>query len=374
MRIAVIGTISSSMVSFRGPLLKALVDAGHTAYAFAIDYDDQTEARVRQLGAEPLCFRMDRTGTNPLRDLQSTWTLMRLLRRHKIDLVLSYFVKPVIYGSIAAVIAGVERRYSLLPGLGYAFTDSHSGPTIHQRLLAGVLKRMLRFALARNERVFLYNADDIAEVGHLRLVDPKKIERVNGTGIDLDVYISVPAVTDPITFLMAARLIAQKGVREFAAAARMVKKRHPKARFVLLGGVDTNPGGLAESEVQSWVAEGVLQWPGQVPDVRPWLAQASVYVLPSYREGVPRSTQEAMAMARPVITTDSVGCRETVIHGCNGFLVPVRDAEVLAERMMQFIKQPQLIETMGRASRELAEEKFDVHKINAGLLQSMRLV
>lgn len=372
-RIAIIGTISSSMVSFRGPLIRALVDAGHEVYAFAIDYDEVTEARVLAFGAEPVRYHMDRTGTHPLRDLRTTWELMWLFRKHHIDLVFSYFIKPVVYGSIAAVIAGVPRRYALLPGLGYAFTDSGLEQTPRQRLLASLLTRMLRIALAWNERLFLYNLDDVAEVERLGLVDPEKVECVNGTGIDLTVYLPALPIGEPVTFLLAARLLTEKGIREYVAAALMVKQKYPQTCFELLGGIDTNPGALSEAEVMAWVQEGVLEWPGHVPDVRPWLERASVYVLPSYREGIPRSTQEAMAMARPIITTDAPGCRETVIDGFNGFLVPVRDVEALAEKMMRFIEHPQLIETMGQASRKLAEERFDVHKINTRLLQVMGL-
>lgn len=360
------------MVSFRGPLLSALVRAGHEVYAFAIDYDPATEARVRALGAIPVRYAMDRTGTNPLKDLVTAFRLSRSLRSYRIDLVLSYFIKPVIYGTLAATVAGVPRRYALLPGLGYAFTDV-GGTPFKRRALAGLLRVMLRTALAKVDRVFLYNPDDLAEIVRLRLVSPDKIIRLNGTGIDLNDFAVAPPVTDPVVFVLAARLLAEKGIREFAAAAREVKRRTQRARFVLLGGLDSNPGGLPESEVRAWVDDGTLEWPGHVADVRPWLKEASVYVLPSYREGVPRSTQEAMAMGRPVITTDAPGCRETVVDGQNGFLVPVRASEILADRMMHFIEEPHLIEAMGRASRELAEERFDVRAINERLLQSMGL-
>ncbi len=189
-----------------------------------------------------------------------------------------------------------------------------------------------------------------------------------GIGVDLDEWLPAPAVTTPVTFLLVARLLREKGIAEYADAAKLVKTLHPETRFILLGGLDPNPGGLSQSEVQAWVKEGLLEWPGHVV-VKPWLAQTSVFVLPSYREGVPRSTQEAMAMGRAVITTDVPGCRETVISGTNGYLVPVRDAATLAEAMMQFIKNPNLIESMGRESRRMAEERFDVHKINARLLE-----
>lgn len=155
----------------------------------------------------------------------------------------------------------------------------------------------------------------------------------------------------------------------FLLTAQRVKVRHPQTRFVLLGGLDPTPGGLTRTEVKAWVAEGLLEWPGHV-EIEPWLAQTRVYVLPTYyREGVLRSTQEALAMGRPVVTTDAPGCRETVVDGENGFLVPVRDVDALAARMIRFIEQPGLIESMGRRSRQLAEERFDVRRINAQILE-----
>ena len=176
----------------------------------------------------------------------------------------------------------------------------------------------------------------------------------------------------PVTFLLAARLLREKGIVEYAEAARLVKARHSEVRFVLLGGLDPNPGGLSQAEVQAWAAEGLLEWPGHVA-VKPWLTKTSVFVLPSYREGVPRSTQEAMAMGRPVITTDAPGCRETVDEGVNGFLVPVRDVPALADAMLRFVQNPSLIESMGRESRRLAEMHFDVRKINAQLLKILEV-
>jgi len=178
-------------------------------------------------------------------------------------------------------------------------------------------------------------------------------------------------VLEPITFTLAARLLREKGIVEFAQAAQRIKQHYPNTRFLLLGRLDTNPGALREHEVRQWAEAGILEWHGHVPDVRPYFAQTSVYVLPSYREGVPRSTQEAMAMARPVITTDAPGCRETVIDGVNGFLVPPRDVDALVRAMERFILQPELIITMGQASRKLAEERFDVHKINQRILAVM---
>ena len=230
---------------------------------------------------------------------------------------------------------------------------------------------MYRLSLKRADAVFLLNDDDIHYVVRQGLVQPAQVVKLNGIGVNLAEWVPADTVNQPITFLLAARLLREKGIVEYAEAARIVKSQYPETRFILLGGVDPNPGSLNAQKVSEWVKEGLLEWPGHVA-VQPWLAQTSVYVLPSYyREGVPRSTQEAMAMGRAVITTDAPGCRETVVEGLNGFLVPVRDAVALADAMMRFIKQPALIETMGKASRMLAEERFDVHKVNAIMLATM---
>jgi len=373
-RVAVIGTISSSMVSFRGSLLADLNTHGCEVFAFAIDYDTDTEAKIKQLGAQPVLYHLERTGTNPISDLSSTLQLIRLLKQYKIDTVFSYFIKPVIYASLAAKIAGVPNRFALLPGLGYAFTKTLEKPTtLKQRAVEIVVRQLLKSSLQENERVFLYNPDDIEEVVQSKLVEQQKVCRLNGTGIQLKDYPFVAPWNSPITFLLAARLLVEKGIREFAKAAAKIKTLYPNTRFILLGNLDTNPGSLTEEQIQSWIKDGIIEWPGHVPDIRPWLKKTSVYVLPSYREGVPRSTQEALAMGRAVITTNAPGCRETVKDGVNGYLVPVRNADALAVAMTQFIKQPTLITKMGWESRKLAEEKFDVCKINAKLLHEIGL-
>jgi glycosyltransferase involved in cell wall biosynthesis len=204
------------------------------------------------------------------------------------------------------------------------------------------------------------------------IVKPRQALLLGGIGVDLEEWQPAPPTLEPITFTLAARLIREKGIVEFAEAARRIKARYPNTRFLLLGGLDTNPGALTQQEVDAWYSRASWSGWGLCPMCVPISSQTSVYVLPSYyREGVPRSTQEAMAMARPVITTDAPGCRETVVHGVNGFLVPPRDVEALAAAMERFVVQPDLILTMGQASRKLAQERFDVRKINRLMLQAI---
>lgn len=370
-RLAIVSNQAFSLINFRGPLLRDLVAAGVEVHALAPDYDEKIRNQVESLGAIPVDYTLSRAGMNPLRDSVDLFRLWRVLRRIRPDAALGYFIKPVIYGTLAAWLAGVPRRFALIAGLGYAFTPSGDQESKRQKVLRFGVSKLYRIALGRVNIVFFQNNDDKQLFIELGLVRAEKTARVNGTGVDLCEWAPHPLVVTPPTFLLAARLLREKGIVEYAEAARKVKQLHPEARFILLGGLDPNPGALRQNEIEQWVHEGLLEWPGHV-DVKPWLTETSVYVLPSYyREGVPRSTQEAMAMGRPVITTDAPGCRETVEDGRNGFLVPVRDSEALAQAMLRFIEQPQLIETMGAESRRLAEERFDVHKINAKILKTL---
>lgn len=372
-RLAVISNQAFSLVNFRGPLIRALTDVGVQVYALAPDYDADTRAGVVALGAQPVDYSLSRAGMNPLYDGLDVLRLVRLLRRLQPDVTLSYFIKPVIYGTLASWLARVPRRYAMIEGLGFVFTDGGQRLPLRRRLLRAAVRGLYRAALARAQRVVFLNREDIDDFVRSGLVAEDKVCCLGGIGVDLTEWSPVPAVTMPLTFVLVARLLREKGIVEYVEAAARVRHQHPDVRFVLLGGLDPNPGGLSQAELDAWVRAGLVEWPGHVA-VRPWLAKASVFVLPSYyREGVPRSTQEAMAMARPVITTDAPGCRETVLEGENGFLVPIRDVDALVERMLAFAREPALIETMGRRSRALAEARFDVRRSNAELIRIMEL-
>lgn len=373
-RICIIGNQAFSLLNFRGPLMADMAAKGHEVLAFAPDYDEKTRGAVRASGTEPVDFSLSRTGMNPVKDVADMLRLAIVLGRLKPDITLGYAIKPVIYGTLAAWLAGVPRRFAMIEGLGYVFTPSEGPEPLKRRLLRSIVSMLYAAGLRHASQVFFLNKDDIDEFTKKGLVSPKRVFLLGGIGINLDEWTPSSAVTDPVTFLLAARLLREKGVEVYAKAARIIKQKHPNTRFILLGSLDSNPGALPREEIDAWVANEILEWPGHVPDVRLWMAKASVFVLPSYyREGVPRSIQEMMAMARPVITTDTPGCRETVVDGENGFLVPMRDVEALAAAMERFILNPSLIETMGKASRIIAEERFDVKKINRVILKEMGL-
>lgn len=360
--VALLTSIAYSLPNFRGTLIEALVARGHRVLAMAPDYDDRVRARVAALGAEPVDVSLARAGLSPARDAADMVRLARLFRADRPDALLAYFAKPVIYGTLAAALAGVPRRITMLEGLGYIFADDGAA-SAKRRAVRLVSETLYRPALALSDKTIFLNEEDRALFVGRGLVRGDKALNIGGVGVRLRDYTPTPGPTDPVSFILACRLVREKGVVEFVEAARLVKARAPHVRFVLLGGEDLNPNGLKAGEVQGWVDEGLIKWPGHVDDVRDWIGRASVFVLPSfYREGVPRSIQEAMAMGKPIVTTDQVGCRDTVVEGVNGYLVPQRQAAPLAEALMRFVERPDRIATMGAASRRMAEERYDVHR------------
>lgn len=369
-RIGIISSSAFTLINFRGPLIEAMCKRGMTVFAFAPDYDEGTLAAVRSLGATPQDISLSRAGMNPFRDLIDLVKLARQLRELKLDATFCYFIKPVIYGTLAATLAGIARRVAMIEGVGYVFTEGEQFG-LRRRVLRTLVTGLYKLALSQTHRVFMLNPDDRKMFIESGMVESEKVSLLKGIGVDLDQFIVEETSAEPVSFILIARLLKEKGIYDYVEAARVVRRQHPRARFVLLGSVDLNPGSISLEEVKTWVKDGLVEWPGHVSDVRPWIAQASVFVLPSYREGLPRSTQEVMAMGKPVITTDVPGCRETVEHGINGFKVPVRDPAALAEAMLTFIRSPHLVESMGRASRHKAEQTFDVHKINAEILEAI---
>jgi len=358
-----------SLVGFRGALIAEMVARGHRVTAIAPDPEPPRGFGL--LGAAYMPCRLERTGTRPDRDLRAVLSLTRQFRRLKPDVVLGYTMKPVSYGMLAARLASVPRRYALVTGLGYLFIRDGSA---RQWVVRRLALPLLRAGLASSTAVFVQNPDDRKDLireGVLRSEHPS--ERFWGSGVDLETFAPCPLPKGAPVFLLVARLLRDKGIHEFVAAARQVRRRAPGARFVLVGPHDPNPAGISERELQGWRDEGVVEVAGPTDDVRPYLAACTVYVLPSYREGTPRSVLEAMAVGRPVITTDAPGCRETVDDGVNGFLVPVKDAGAIAGAMLAYIASPELVAAHAQESLRLARERFDVRKVNDAMLHAMGL-
>ena len=358
--------VSPGILIFRKDLIRYLIKQGHEVYAFALDYTPETITSLETLGAVPVYYQLNKTGLNPLSDIRDTYRLYKTLKELSPDVVFSFFVKPSIYGSIAAGLAGVPRKIAMLEGLGYIHTLTQQGVTFKKRVLQRVHGLLCSVGYAFVNKVLFLNPNDPKDLSRVAFLNPSKLDVVGAIGLDLEAYpYSAPDLTKTIRFIFIARLLAEKGVFEFLSAARFVKKYYPDTEFVVLGGLDfDNPSSLSKDELDAVIEEGIVIYPGHVNNVNEWIADAHVFVLPSYREGLSRSAQEAMAIGRAVITTDAPGCRETVVGGVNGFVVPPWDAEALAEKMRYFIEYPDEIKRMGDESHRMALERFDVHKIN----------
>jgi glycosyltransferase involved in cell wall biosynthesis len=363
-RVAFITSQAFSLVNFRGPLIREMRQRGIEVFALAPDFDANTRAALERWGVHPISFPLSRAGMNPVADAYACFVLACRLRKIRPDAVVAYFIKPVIYGLIAAAVARVPRRFALIEGLGYAFASERENT-----MLTRVVSVLYRVSLRAAQRVFVLNDDDLQTLVSRAGLARNVAVKLDGIGVDLETFASVPLPSGPPVFLLVARMIREKGITDFVAAARLLRTTYPAVRFIMAGGLDANPTSIRHEEIEAWVAEGLIEWPGQVPDIRLWIGRASVFVLPSYyREGLPRSTQEAMAMGRAVITTDWIGCRETVQPEVNGFLVPVRNPEALAAAMRRCIEQPERVIEMGRMSRRIAVSRFDVHVVNRRIL------
>lgn len=374
MRIFILASLPSSLSNFRGALIESLLAAGHDVYTGApgLLEDSATCAWLRARGVRYNDVPLSRTGLSVTGDLRALMALRRMMREIGPDLVLAYTIKPVIWGMIAAWLARVPRRVALITGLGYAFVGEARGK---RAMIRWLVSKLYSIALRRTSLVFFQNPDDRDDFRRWGILPARtRAILVKGSGVDTTAFAEAPIPErPPLRFLLIARLLRDKGVQEYVNAARIIRMTHPEAECHLVGPIDTNPDAIRETEVRAWQDAGYMIWHGAQSDVRPSIVASHVYVLPSYREGTPRSVLEAMSMGRPIITTDAPGCRETVEDGVNGFLVPVRDAEALADAMRKFIEAPELISQMGAQSRRIAEEKYDVRKVNAKMMEAMGL-
>ena len=368
MRILVNGSYAPSLIGFRGPLIRMLCDRGDEVHVTAPDIGGDVRDELEQYGAIVHEAPLSRTGTSISGDVAYFLALRRLMKRVAPDFVLGYTIKPNIWGSLAARSLSI-RSAAMVTGLGYAFAPPAG---VARRMLTGLSRRLYRLATSANERVVFQNPDDLADFVAARcLADPAKAGIVNGSGVDTAHYAPAPLPPEPV-FLLVGRLLGAKGVREYADAAARLRTRHPGWRFLLVGFLDEGPDGISPAELTAIEAAGV-EFLGRHEDIRPAIRQTSVFVLPSYREGTPRSVLEAMAMGRPIVTTDAPGCRETVTGGVNGLLVPVGDAHALATAMETLGGDRSLRQAMGAESVRIAREKYAVEQVNASLVRLLGL-
>lgn len=375
-KVIIIGTVATSFYGFRADLICTLLKKGHQVYAFTSEYTAEDLIKIEKLGATPITYTLNRGGLNPLADIIATYQLSKKIKAINPDLVFSYFSKPVIFGTLAAKLAKVPHVIGMLEGLGYTFTEQPEGLGKKTQLIKKIQIFLYKIALPQLDQLIFLNPDDPKDLLEKYAINVKKVEVLGGIGLNLQDYPYQPLsnIHLPLKFLFIGRLLKEKGIHEFVQAAKLVKKIYPDTEFTVLGAIDHhNLGALQQTELDSLISSNIIQHPGHVSNIKDWIADSHVFVLPSYREGVPRSTQEAMATGRAIITTDVPGCRETVINTKNGFIVPKWNPEALAEKMIYFIENPEKTQVMGAESYKIAVEKFDAEKVNQRLVNILGL-
>lgn len=381
-RIIVIGGLSKSLINFRGDLIRGLCERGWQVTAISSDFDAQVEQWLRDLGVVYRCISVSRADLSPMADLGYIVALRKLFKRCNPTHVLAYTHKPIVYSALAlhGLPKPCARLIGMVTGLGYGFTETG--------------RNWIRKWMVRNSVIWLYkglgthlnrfvfqNCDDRDLFEKMGIVGARTLNIVvRGSGVDPSTYTSAPPVTAPIRFFLISRLLPEKGVREWIQAAHVLRRQFDGIEFHLVGGRDQNPAAVSAKEVCLWQEQGIVQYHPTVADVKPFYRQCSVFVLPSYREGMPRTVLEAMASARPIITTNTPGCRETVLGpfseiengarvGRNGVLVPIRDVSALVTAMAYFIVNVDAIRSMGVESRSIAIELFDVKRVNREIMK-----
>lgn len=368
MKIVVLSSHTTSLFWFRLDMMKEFVDLGHEVIATGSEPEEIWQEKFNSTNIIYRCIPVHRNGINPCNDLITFWHLYKFLKQEKPDKVFTYQAKTIVYGSIAARLNKISDIYILIAGLGSVFR----GFGLKNSLLKAIMRLQYRIACNLSRRVFFQNNDDKYEFIKQGIVNEAKTAIINGSGVNLSKFKPAPLPLHP-AFLFIGRLLKDKGIIEYLEAASMIKKIYPDARFMLVGPYDSNPSGIKPDELEPYIQNGIVEFYGEVSDVRPFIAQCSVYVLPSYHEGTPKTVLEAMAMARPIITTDAPGCRETVTDRCNGFLVPVKDPAAIVEKMGWYIENQTEMKKMGLESLEICIKNFDVKKVNSDIIKSMKL-
>ena len=366
MKILVISPKNKTVFNFRGDLIKSMIAGGHDVYVTGPN--KEFESDILALGVKELIeVPLVKDNTSIKGDLSYMKNLKKVMKQLKPDLVFSYTIKPVVYGSIAAKACKVPNIYAMVTGLGRVYATGG----IKTKIIRAITKMLYKKAFKACQKVIFQNDDDIKQLVADKYLPAEKAMKVDGSGVNMNRFVRTELPKEPV-FLMVSRIIREKGVMEYCEAARELKKAVPQARCILLGGFDSSIGALREEDIQSYIDDGSIEHPGEVKDPVPFYAKASVFVLPSYyREGLPRTILEAMASGRAIITTDWPGCREAVVDGENGYLVEVKNSQALANRMIKLATNRELLEKMAETAYEKCKNQYEVGIINARMKEIM---
>lgn len=363
--IAVLSSHTPSLFWFRTDMMKEFIARGYLVYALGNENEEIWKVKFSEFGIFYKQIEVSRNGLNPFQDKKTLDSIKKELKRIMPDKIFTYQAKTIIYGTMAANSLGITEVYPMIAGIGSVFLNND----LKSKLVRLVMVTLYRHSMRKCPAVFFQNYDDEQFFRHYGIIKHQKTVLVHGSGVNTTKFSVMPFPKEP-AFLCISRLIRDKGVYEYLEACRIIKKDYPTVRCLLVGPYDTNPSSLRPEDLKQFLDAGI-EYFGEQNDVRPFLKQASVYVLPSYHEGTPKTNLEAMACGRAIITTDAPGCRETVVDCENGFLIPVKNTEVLLEKMKWCIENPIMVKEMGRKGREMAERVFDVIKVNRSICEIM---
>lgn len=366
MKILILGTVPNDLLNFRSELIKDILKKGNEVIASSSKLDTDSASYMTELGITYESIFLNRHGLSLRGDIKTLADLLKLFKKLNPNLVLAHGIKLVIWGGISARIRKIPF-FALITGLGFAF----QGTTFRRKLLTRLVSFLYRIALKNSKAVIFQNEDNRKIFIDKNIVSSSKTHIVNGSGVDINKYNFTQMSESNLSFLLVSRLLGEKGLREYAEAAKIVKGKFPEVEFKIVGTQDNSLDAISIEEVKSW--SEYVDYEGPTKDVRPYIKKCHVYVLPSYHEGLPRSTLEAMSMGRPILTTNASGCKETVDENINGFLVPIGSSKELAKRMIWFVKNRDEIKSMGEQSRKIVEKRFDVRKVNQEMLKILEI-
>jgi glycosyltransferase involved in cell wall biosynthesis len=371
--ILIITSNGKSLINFRLSLIKKLLSRGYkVSVASPINkFLDSMQKELKDLGVIINFFSLSNTSINFFKDCKSILEIFKIIRNSKPNIIISYAVKPVIYTGLVLKCFKKIIYYPLITGLGYAFIDKAS---IKQKIIKYLIIKLYRESLKSSKKIIFQNKDDQSLFLKLKIIKKKNLSNViNGSGVDLNLYPLSRLPSKPV-FLMISRLLVDKGVREYVKAAKIVRSRFSNATFQLVGYLDKNPSSITGKELRSWIKEGDIEYLGEIKSVQSILKSCKYFVLPSYREGTPRSVLEALSTGRPIITTDVPGCRETVIHNKNGLLIPIKDSVALANAMIRLLNENnKIVKKMAKESYLIAKNKYEINTVNQNMLDVMNL-
>lgn len=365
MKIIIFAGFSKSLIHFRKELIEEMMHRGHEVIAIGPENDYKEE--LEKIGVRFRQIRFNRLSKNPINNMRLLLSLVSFMKSENADVYFGYTIKPVIFGTLAAVISHIPNRYAMITGAGSVFIDSRNNKFVYL-----LVKSLYKIALIFSNGVIFQNKDDLKQFCKLRLVSKGKCYLVNGSGVNLNYYKKRPMPKENI-FLFIGSLLKNKGIKEYLEAAEKIKRKYPKSMFWIVGPLDQRISCINEKDLRDYVDRGIVDYFGEREDVRPYLEKCRIFVLPSYREGIPRSVLEAMSVGRAIITTDVPGCKETVQSYRNGILVPAKNNGALAEAMKWMIEHPEIVEMMGDLSFKLAKKRYDVNKVNKEMINIMKL-